>query len=121
MDAIWRRILEGADEKAWVVFHHGTCVVVTEPTDDVASAAAALLAEYGPVIAGTPSGDFTVIHLNDHPGWVVVGHHHDILNYVAPEDVIEGAPEHAIGLYGRSLRALDADKLLVAYEHVPAR
>lgn len=111
---IWRALIQGAN-KSWVLFRHGTCVILLEPAGDLAVQAAALLAEWGPVHAGTPSGDFNVIHLSAQPGWVVTGHHPDILNYVGPDDVGPGAPDPAIGLLGRSVRDQDARDLTVVH------
>src|SRR5438552_18889870 len=51
--------------RAWVVFEHGTCVVLTDPSDDLAGQARALLAKHGPVHVATPAADFTVHHLTD--------------------------------------------------------
>ena len=62
----WGAILDG-DGRSWVVFEHGTCVVLAEPEGDLAEQARALLEEWGPVRAGTPFGDFTVSHLSFGP------------------------------------------------------
>nr|MDT0658652.1 hypothetical protein [Micromonospora sp. DSM 115978] len=53
----WRRIIVG-DHKSWVLFTHGTCVVLVDPGNDLADQAIAILREYGPVHAGSPAGDF---------------------------------------------------------------
>ena len=71
--------------------------------------------EWGPVHAGTPSGDFSVTSLAEHPGWVVTCHHPDVLNYVGPEDVRAGAPDFVIGIVGRSNRNADAETLRVLH------
>ncbi|MBU8857797.1 MULTISPECIES: hypothetical protein [unclassified Micromonospora] len=51
--ATWRRIIRG-DGKSWVVFAHGTCVVLPDagPGVDLAVAAIDVLREYGPVHVG---------------------------------------------------------------------
>ncbi len=67
----WRRTLRGGRFKTWVVFEHGTCVVLREPQADPAEQARALLAKWGPVHAGTPSGDFTVKPLLNAPEKIV--------------------------------------------------
>lgn len=77
----WRDCIRGAD-KSWVLFAQGTCVILTQPEPDLAAQARALLAEWGAVQVGTPAGDFGVITLDNGRGWVVTGHHPDILTFV---------------------------------------
>jgi hypothetical protein len=102
---VWRRIIVG-EGKSWVLFEHGTCVILMEPGADLAAQATEILREFGPVYAGSPAGDFTTITLEDHPGWVVTGHHPDVLNYVAPQEAPE-ATDLTVGLLGRSKRDQD--------------
>ena len=68
----------------------------------------ALLREFGAVQVGTPSADLCGVTLSDGSGWVVTGHHPDILNFVFAD---EGDDDNhvPIGLLGRSLRAMDAE------------
>lgn len=113
---VWRRILVG-DGKAWALFQHGTCVIFPEARRSVEEAAIALLREWGPVHAGTPAGDFSVIDIADHPGWVVTCHHPDILTYVAEDEMRPEPSELSVGLVGRSQRDLDASVLNVVYVH----
>jgi hypothetical protein len=108
--AIWRKIIVG-DQKSWVAFSEGTCVILMQPEEDLAAQAARLLAEWGPVHVATPSADFNVITLEG-GGWVVTCHHPDILAYVFPE---EAAMEMMAGLVGRQRRNEDSQKLLVAH------
>jgi hypothetical protein len=113
--AAWRDIIDGP-EKSWVLFEHGTCVVLMEPGDDLAAQATALLRENGPVYPGSSFGDFATIELEARRGWVVTCHHTDILTYVSPDEV---GPEHAndlvVGLLGRSRRGQDAEDLNVIH------
>jgi hypothetical protein len=109
---IWRGIIVG-EGKSWVLFEHGTCVIFVNAVGDVERQAVELLREWGPVQVGTDAGDFTVVELAEHPGWVVTCHHPDILTYVDPEEVGEGAAEIMIGLIGRSKRDQDAHELKV--------
>jgi hypothetical protein len=45
-------------------------------------------------------------------GWVVTGHHSDVLNYVAPQDIGQSRPSDiTIGLFGRGNRDTDARSL----------
>ncbi len=103
----WRSIIVGGD-KCWVLFEHGTCVILTQPEADLAAQATELLKEW-PVQAGTDSGDFDVIALAEFPGWVVTCQHPDILDYVSPDEFDEREPADVlVGLIGRSVRDQDA-------------
>ncbi|KAJ6184776.1 hypothetical protein N7519_006077 [Penicillium mononematosum] len=113
----WRSILIGGSKKSWVLFEHGTCVILMNPTsDDLATQATDILKEWGPVRAGSSAGDFNVINLEGDPdGYVVTGHHNDVLNYVPAEAVEEGAPDMVAGLIGRGNRDVDASELKVVH------
>ncbi|MET8832486.1 hypothetical protein ABZV78_01015 [Micromonospora sp. NPDC004540] len=112
---VWRRIIVG-DGKSWVVYRHGTCVVFPDPgpDTDLAARATDILREYGPVHAGGPAGDFGTITLDPGPGWVVYGHHNDVLTYVGPGEV-EDPSDLRVGLYGRSKRNRDGHELEVVH------
>ena len=112
--ATWRTIIQG-DGKSWVLFANGTCVILMDPQHDLAAQAMAIMREWGPVHAGSSAGDFSVIHLRDHPGWVVTSHHNDVLIYVAPDDVGDETSELMIGMTGRSKRNQDAEELRVLH------
>ncbi|HEX8913444.1 MAG TPA: hypothetical protein VF796_13870 [Humisphaera sp.] len=112
--ATWRAVIRG-DGKSWVLFANGTCVILTNPQPDLAARAVAILREWGPVHAGSSAGDFSVIHLSDHPGWVVTSHHNDVLTYVAPDEVGDEPSDLVIGLTGRSKRGQDAEELRVLH------
>jgi hypothetical protein len=111
----WRRTIRG-DHRSWVLFRHGTCVVFAAPAADadLAADAVALLREYGPVVAGGPAGDFGTITLDPGPGYVVSGHHHDVLTFVSPEEV-DPHDDLTVGLYGRSKRDRDGRELDVVH------
>jgi len=113
--AVWRRIILG-DGKSWVVFANGTCVVLPEPdpADDLAQRAVEILREFGPVYAGSPAGDFGTITLDPGPGWVVYGHHNDVLTYVDPAEAPDTS-DLAVGLYGRGKRDRDGHDLEVVH------
>jgi hypothetical protein len=70
--------------RAWVLFANGTYVVFTKPVAEMKSAALELLRRWGPVHVGSPAADFSVIGLTGVPGWVVTGHHRDVLTYRRP-------------------------------------
>lgn len=113
--AAWRDVINGPD-KSWVVFENGTCVVLTDPTGDLAEQAVSTLREHGPVHPGSSFGDFGTITLDDGRGWVVTCHHNDILTYVAPDEVTaDRADDLIVGLLGRSKRGQDAEELRVVH------
>jgi hypothetical protein len=110
----WRRIIVGG-HKSWALFSNGTCVILTQPKGDLGLQALELMKMYGPVHAGSPAGDFSVIELNDAPGWVVTSHHPDILTYVSHDEVGARTNDLVIGLLGRSKRDQDAAELTVVH------
>jgi hypothetical protein len=111
---VWRRIIAGPG-KSWVLFSHGTIVVLTEPGEDLAAQATELLREFGPVHVGSPAGDFGTSGLADDPGWVVYGQHSDVLTYVAPDEVDAEPDTLEIGLVGRGKRDQDGHELTVVH------
>jgi hypothetical protein len=110
----WRAIIVG-DDKSWVLFQNGTCVVLVKPEADLAAQATAIMKEWGPVHAGSPAGDFSVVTLAEQPGWVVTCHHPDVLTYVGPDEVGADPSEVLIGLVGRGKRDQDAEGLAVLH------
>ncbi|WP_435822268.1 hypothetical protein [Actinacidiphila alni] len=109
----WRRLLVNP-RATWVLFAHGTCVVLTAPDGDLAEQAVRILRDSGPVHAGSSAGDFSVITAEDGDGWVVTSHHPDVLTYVARDEVEEGG-DLAVGLFGRSKRHSDGTELTVVH------
>jgi hypothetical protein len=111
----WRRTIQG-EHKSWVLFRHGTCVVLVDPGPeaDLAAQAIAILREYGPVHVGTPAGDFGTITLDPGPGFVVYGHHDDVLTFVGENEVTE-PDDLKVGLYGRTKRDQDGRELDVVH------
>lgn len=110
---VWQQLLTDPG-KSWVLFEHGTCVVLTAPDGELAERATGILKESGPARAGSPAGDFGVIDLKDTEGWVVTGHHHDVLTYVGPDEPHDGS-EISVGLLGRSKRHRDGTELHVVH------
>ncbi|MFD8392980.1 hypothetical protein ACFV2N_28205 [Streptomyces sp. NPDC059680] len=109
----WRRLLAGSG-KTWVLFEHGTCVVLEEPTGDLAAQATEILREFGPVRVGGPAGDFRVLELHNGEGWLVTGHHPDVVTFVPLDDSAD--PSHlAVGILGRSRRDRDGTELHVVH------
>lgn len=111
----WRKIIIG-NNKSWVLFQNGTCVILMQPQSDLKQQAITLMKEYGPVHAGSSFGDFCVIALTEDTGWVVECHHPDILTYVAPDEVAQDESDDIqVGLLGRSKRGADATELIVIH------
>lgn len=113
---LWRSIIRG-DQKSWVLFEHGTCMILMQPEADLAAQARQIMSTWGPVHAGSSAGDFNVTTLPDPPGgWIVTGHHPDMLNYVSPADFTDPNPSHLIvGLSGRANRDEDAHSLKIVH------
>ncbi|HEU5378033.1 MAG TPA: hypothetical protein VFV38_21640 [Ktedonobacteraceae bacterium] len=114
--ALWRSIIQG-EQKSWVLFEHGTCLILMQPEAGLAAQARQIMSTWGPVKAGTASGDFNVISLPDPPGgWVVTGHHPDMLNYVSPADCSDASPSDlVVDLLGRGKRDQDAHALNIIH------
>ncbi len=110
---IWREIILG-DQKSWVLFENGTCVILMEPQAVLSAQATALMKEWGPVHAGSSAGDFGTITLDQAAGWVVTSHHNDILTYVGPAEM-SSTDDVVIGLLGRSKRNQDAQELEIVH------
>jgi hypothetical protein len=111
----WRAILSGLD-KSWVLFEHGTCIAFTEPGSDLIAQAQAILREFGRAGDGSAIGDFAAtIPLDDGRGWLVAGHHSDIVTFVGRDEVVPGTPHAAIGRLGRAKRERDTEQLRVLH------
>ncbi len=109
----WRRLLSGSG-KSWVLYEHGTCVVLGEPVGPLADRATEILREFGPVQVGGPAGDFRVLELKSGDGWLVTGHHPDVVTFVALDESED--PSHlAVGIHGRSKRDRDGRELHVVH------
>lgn len=111
----WRKII-GSDAKTWVLFGHGTVVIFNQPETDPGGQAVELMKSWGPVVVGTPAGDFNVITASQTPGWLVTCHHTNILTYVSPDEVESPTTsDWIIGLIGRSKRDQDAQELEILH------
>lgn len=111
--------LEGF-QQSWVLFTHGTVVIVPNALDEslVKEEAITILKEYGPVFAGSSHGDFTVSDLQKQPGWLVSSHHSGIFTFVGHDAVEVGATDFIIGMFGRNNRDLDSRELNIVSVHV---
>lgn len=105
--------------KDWVLFKHGTCVIIQEPITNLELQAKELLKRWGAVIPGTNLGDFIVKQADDSIGWLVTYTHPDIANYVhlseLPED-FHKSDTVTIGLIGREKRQNDAKSLVIIHK-----
>lgn len=93
---------------SWVLFKHGTCVMLLNPEEDFRKQAITLLKNHGPVIPGTPSGDFDVTRIPDIQGWIVTGNFPGIMMYVFEDEAGNNNSDLEIGMLGRTKRDLDA-------------
>ena len=109
----WQRILEPSGV-SWVLFENGTCVMLKEPDGELAGQAVEILRQYGPVRAGGPAGDFGTHPLKDGTGWLVTGHHPDVVTYVGSGEPADPS-NLAVGLHGRSKRHRDGTDLQVVH------
>lgn len=119
---IYKKILKG-DFQGWVLFGHGTCVIIPRINKTIEDDAIEVLGRYGKIIPGTPLGDFNVTPLKDNLGWVVTGDHLDILNFVGFDEIEEKSDDMKIGLLGREKKELDSKELKIihAEEITPTR
>ena len=109
---IYKKII--TDQSAsWVLFKHGTCVMLLEPQKDIKEQGVKILREHGSVIPGTPSGDFEVTKIPEIKGWVVTGDYPGIMMYVSYEEAGNNKNDFEIGMIGRSKREHDSKELEV--------
>lgn len=119
---IWRNIIEKLPPKkgkSWVVFKHGTCVIINESTisaEETETKGKEIMAKWGPVFPGCPAGDFNVFKSPCDDGWVVTGHCPDMFTFVSLEE--GDGDEIMTGLLGRDRRDKDGrDPKVVHVEH----
>ena len=105
---IWSRII--SFDCTWVLFAHGTSVVVPAGSEDPRQTARDILRDLGEV-----SGTGTVIGLAQLPGWVVTASHPDVLTYVGPADVGAAASNLTIAYYASAALVADAGELRVVH------
>ena len=94
-----------------MVLENGTCVVLegsVKEKDSAVEKATEVILSFGPVVAGTPAGDFNVTKVRHNDGWIVTCAHPDVLNFVSPAEIDGGAEDGmSVGLLGRSKREAD--------------
>ncbi len=115
LNAIWKKVLPDTVRK-WAIFRYGTTVLCQEENKDPEEHALEVLKEWGPVVPGTPLGDFNVGLAGPVPGWIVVYAHEDIGNYVSPDDLDEVHHNQlSIGMHGRSIRHADFETMDIVH------
>lgn len=98
--------------KSWVLFKHGTYIIIENNENEIEKEALEKMKEFGPVHAGSPAGDFATITLKGTEGWVISSHGYGMYTYVHPSELKKENPEdYEIGLYGRNKRELDGADL----------
>lgn len=103
-------------EKKWVLFEHDTCVFVENTGGDLATTAKDILQKRGLAHGGSDSGDFSVMELKFHAGWVVSFNDPNILTYVGMQDVTSDNPSQVgVGVIGRAKYNADVTGLRVVY------
>lgn len=106
----------------WVLFEHGTCVVVTDHVEDadLQQRAVQVLQRFGPVHAGSPAGDFDIVSLTRVRAYAITSHHPNVLTFVDPRE-LQWTDEVEVGLHGRSKRDRDGRELRVVHVESGAR
>ncbi len=108
---IYKKVIE-PKLKDWVVFEHGTCVIIYHTPKDLETEAKEILQKYGQIHPGTSTADFTVTKVDS--GWIVTGDQPGILNYVS-EDEGKDMEDYEIGLIGRDQKELDSQELKIIW------
>jgi len=111
--SVYKKVI--TDQSAsWVLFKHGTCVMLLKPEINVQEQAVEILRQHGPVTPGTPSGDFEVIKIPEVNGWLVIGNYPGMMMYVSNEEAGK-KDDFEIGMIGRTKREQDAKELEVTH------
>ncbi|QKX54280.1 uncharacterized protein TRUGW13939_01365 [Talaromyces rugulosus] len=114
---LWRNLL-GNNKKTWVLFEHGTCLILMQPESDLGKQAREIMSTDGPVRVGSAMGDFSARQpIDPFTGWIVTGHHPDMVNYIAPEDDRLNGEESGfiVGMLGRTNRDEDSKSLNIVH------
>jgi len=110
----WQKIID--PETDWVLFENGTCVVCKVSGTDVKEHAIETLREWGPVVPGTPLGDFD-FELHENPlGLLIKYYNPDILSFLMVDE-FEGNSPLGGALLARHRRELDSKTLRIVHIH----
>jgi hypothetical protein len=104
----------------WALFSNGTYIIIeNEMIADEGAFAKKVMKEYGPVHAGSPAGDFSVMRLTKTEGWVVSGHYSGMYTYVNPSELkqagIQNPSDVEVGLFGRRKRENDGKECRIIF------
>lgn len=108
---IYKKVIE-PNLKEWVVFEHGTCVIIYHPPKDLGAEAIEVLKKYGQVHVGSSTADFNILKVDS--GWIVAGDQPGFLNYISEEEG-KDMEDYEIGFLGRSKKEQDSKELKVIY------
>lgn len=108
---IYKKVIE-PKLKDWVIFEHGTCVIIYKSQGDLKSEAIETLKKYGTLTPGSSSADFQVLKVDS--DWIVAGDQPGILNYVSYEEGKE-KEDYEIGIIGRNKKEYDSQELKIIY------
>ncbi|VDP10080.1 unnamed protein product [Soboliphyme baturini] len=110
---------------AWVLFSHGTAVVIEEYCDQperLKHTAVQTLRDNCCDQPGTPLSDFNATYLPNLSGWLITYHSNHIRTFIPDEDSYTDSQENnamTFGLLGRMLRNRDCEDANVIYIHLP--
>ncbi len=105
---VFRRII--SFDCTWVLFAHGSCVVVPASGAEPRRAARKILRESTDAFSVG-----SVIALTLLPGWVVTAPHPDVLTYVSPDDIGPAVSDVTIAYYGSAALGADARELRILH------
>ncbi|TFG32597.1 hypothetical protein EU527_09660 [Candidatus Thorarchaeota archaeon] len=109
---IWQKII--GPDLGWAFFENGTCVVSRESGNDVKMHAIETLREWGPVVPGTPLGDFDFELYNNPSGLLVRYYNPDVLSFLMEDEFDRNNPLEG-ALKARYRRGLDSETLRVLH------
>lgn len=104
--------------KNWVLFKHGTYVIIDDISGipDVAQEALRLLEAYRPKSAlEKKDWDYSISHLDRVEGWSVYGRGYGIYTYVNPNEMIDAASPPNIIVFSRNKRTMDENNPQILY------
>lgn len=107
----WQNLTADPAVRSLVLFSYGTCVVITDETDDPAELAKQILSQYGHAVPGTSSADMLVYGLPQSGDFVIGCHHPNLLTYVPRSLFDPAATDDQLRMpaacLGRDFRCLD--------------
>jgi hypothetical protein len=104
----------------WVLFDQGTCVLCRKSGIDLKEHAIEVLKEWGPVVPGTPLGDFD-FKIHDNPSGILVTYYEpDILTFLMEDEVEDLGSPLGGALAARYRRGEDAQTLRIVHIEEPA-